>query len=41
MAYCNHIDHQKFTKLTGNFSVNDDKKLEINSEIFNLMNASA
>ena len=27
--------------MTGNFSFNDDKKLEINSEIFNLMNASA
>ena len=41
VAYCNHLDNQKFTKLTGNFGMNDDKKLEINSEIFNLMNVSA
>lgn len=41
VAYCNHLDNQKFTKMTGNFGANDDRKLEINGEIFNLMNASA
>jgi hypothetical protein len=35
------VENQRFLKLTGEFSSSNDKKLELNPEIYHLMNASA
>lgn len=35
------VDNQRFLKLTGEFTSSNDKKLELNPEIYHLMNASA
>ena len=33
--------HQKFLELSGKFTLHQDKQLDVNAEIYHLMNASA
>ena len=41
VKHWDNSENQKFIKLTGEFSASHDKSLQLNPEIYHLMNASA